>query len=57
MKAASVLFICLLALSACAPTYRPNPGNPYDFQGDLNNLGGPAPAADTSKSFWSQIFG
>ena len=56
MKRAPLLIVCLLALAACAPTYHPNPGNPYDFQGDINNLGGPAPV-DTSKSIWSQLFG
>ena len=55
MKPTSLIVILALGLgmSACAPpTYRPNPGDPYDFKGDLNNLGGPAPAADAPKKSW-----
>jgi hypothetical protein len=48
----SLIIICLIGLGACACTpltYTPNPGDPYDFKGDLSNLGGP-PKADAPKT-------
>ncbi len=60
MKRTSIIAICALGLtvSACAlPRYTPNPGDPYDFKGDLNHLGAPVPDAPPAhKSFFSGWF-